>query len=171
MDLHHPELSAFSSQQFDAETPWSAAAEGTGDEHRSVGELIPDARCLLHRGRVRVRLPRRTCRSSQASGSAGGRGPSASCSWCTSGSSSAPPRPASGSHEAEIGGDVGRVRRLLPWSWWPLLLGLGCALFVTALAIGWWIVGLAVPRGAARSARPRVRGAQPWRSRPLTSRV
>ena len=42
----------------------------------------------------------------------------------------------------EMSGDYGAFS---PWSWWPLLLGLGCALFVTALAIDWWIVGLAAP--------------------------
>ena len=42
----------------------------------------------------------------------------------------------------EMSGDYGAFS---PWSWWPLLLGIGCALFVTALAVGWWIVGLAVP--------------------------
>ncbi|CAL8897850.1 cytochrome c oxidase subunit 4 [Kocuria varians] len=42
----------------------------------------------------------------------------------------------------EMSGDYGTFS---PWSWWPLLLGIGCALFVTALAVGWWIVGLAVP--------------------------
>ena len=42
----------------------------------------------------------------------------------------------------EMSGEYGAFS---PWSWWPLLLGLGCALFVTALAIDWWIVGLAVP--------------------------
>ena len=42
----------------------------------------------------------------------------------------------------EMSGEYGAFS---PWSWWPLLLGIGCALFVTALAIGPWIIGLAVP--------------------------
>ncbi|MBD2761425.1 cytochrome c oxidase subunit 4 [Kocuria sp. cx-455] len=42
----------------------------------------------------------------------------------------------------EMSGDYGAFS---PWSWWPLLLGIGCAIFVTALAVGWWIIGLAVP--------------------------
>lgn len=42
----------------------------------------------------------------------------------------------------EMAGDYGAFS---PWSWWPLLLGIGCAIFVTALAVGWWIIGLAVP--------------------------
>lgn len=27
-----------------------------------------------------------------------------------------------------------------PWSWWPLMVGLGAALGFTALAAGWWIM-------------------------------
>ncbi len=27
-----------------------------------------------------------------------------------------------------------------PWSWWPLVLGLGAALGFVALAVGWWIM-------------------------------
>ena len=42
----------------------------------------------------------------------------------------------------EMAGDYGAFS---PWSWWPLLLGIGCALFVTALALGWWIIILAAP--------------------------
>lgn len=42
----------------------------------------------------------------------------------------------------EMSGDYGAFS---PWSWWPLLLGIGCALFVTALAVGWWIIILAAP--------------------------
>ena len=45
----------------------------------------------------------------------------------------------------EMSGDYGAFS---PWSWWPLLLGIGSALFVTALAVGWWIIGLAVPVAA-----------------------
>ena len=42
----------------------------------------------------------------------------------------------------EMSGDYGAFS---PWSWWPLLLGIGCAIFVTALAVDWWIIGLAIP--------------------------
>ncbi len=42
----------------------------------------------------------------------------------------------------EMCGDYGAFS---PWSWWPLLLGIGCAIFVLALAIDWWIVGLSAP--------------------------
>ena len=42
----------------------------------------------------------------------------------------------------EMSGEYGAFA---PWSWWPLLVGTGCALFVTALAIGPWIIILAAP--------------------------
>ena len=42
----------------------------------------------------------------------------------------------------EMSGDYGAFS---PWSWWPLLLGIGCALFFTSLAVGYWIIMLAVP--------------------------
>lgn len=42
----------------------------------------------------------------------------------------------------EMSGDYGAFS---PWSWWPLLLGTGCAIFIVALAVGWWIIGLSVP--------------------------
>ena len=32
-----------------------------------------------------------------------------------------------------------------PWSWWPLALGLSCALAFTSLAVGWWMIFIAVP--------------------------
>ena len=32
-----------------------------------------------------------------------------------------------------------------PWSWWPLYLGIGCALVFASLAIGWWLTYFAVP--------------------------
>ncbi|RLY94956.1 cytochrome C oxidase subunit IV [Kocuria tytonicola] len=47
--------------------------------------------------------------------------------------------------DGEIVEMAGEYGAFSPWSWWPLLLGIGCALFVTALAIGPWIIGLAVP--------------------------
>lgn len=47
--------------------------------------------------------------------------------------------------DGEIVESAGEYGHFSPWSWWPLLLGIGCALAFTALAIGWWILGLAVP--------------------------
>ncbi|WP_129658019.1 cytochrome c oxidase subunit 4 [Rothia halotolerans] len=32
-----------------------------------------------------------------------------------------------------------------PWSWWPLLLGISCAVAFIALAIDWWILMVIVP--------------------------
>ena len=32
-----------------------------------------------------------------------------------------------------------------PWSWWPLSLGIDCALVFDSLAIGWWLTYFAVP--------------------------
>jgi hypothetical protein len=47
--------------------------------------------------------------------------------------------------DGEIVESAGEYGHFSPWSWWPLLLGIGCALAFTALAMGWWILGLAVP--------------------------
>jgi hypothetical protein len=32
-----------------------------------------------------------------------------------------------------------------PWSWWPLYLGIACALVFSSFAIGWWLTYFAVP--------------------------
>ncbi|MFW0108402.1 cytochrome c oxidase subunit 4 [Rothia sp. P7181] len=32
-----------------------------------------------------------------------------------------------------------------PWSWWPIVIAAVCALLVIGLALGWWIVGIALP--------------------------
>ncbi|NBQ97622.1 MAG: cytochrome c oxidase subunit 4 [Micrococcales bacterium] len=32
-----------------------------------------------------------------------------------------------------------------PWSWWPIMLGIGGALCFTSLAIGWWIFIIGFP--------------------------
>lgn len=32
-----------------------------------------------------------------------------------------------------------------PWSWWPLMLGIGGALAFSSLAIGWWATFIAIP--------------------------
>lgn len=39
----------------------------------------------------------------------------------------------------EISEYAGTYGNFAPWSWWPLGLGLGCAIVVTGLAVGWWI--------------------------------
>ena len=38
---------------------------------------------------------------------------------------------------SELAGDQGLYA---PWSWWPFVLALGCALAFTAMAIGWWVM-------------------------------
>lgn len=45
----------------------------------------------------------------------------------------------------EIADSAGDYGHFSPWSWWPLLMGVGCMIFVLGLAIDWWIVGLAAP--------------------------
>lgn len=35
-----------------------------------------------------------------------------------------------------------------PWSWWPLMLGVVCAIAVLGLAVGWWLLSIAVPLAA-----------------------
>jgi hypothetical protein len=32
-----------------------------------------------------------------------------------------------------------------PWSWWPLMLGLGGAICFTSLAVGWWMFAIGLP--------------------------
>ena len=32
-----------------------------------------------------------------------------------------------------------------PWSWWPLMLGIGGALCFTSLAVGWWMFIIGLP--------------------------
>jgi len=43
-------------------------------------------------------------------------------------------------HDAEISEDSGEQGVYAPWSWWPLVCGLGAALAFVALAVGWWIM-------------------------------
>ncbi len=32
-----------------------------------------------------------------------------------------------------------------PWSWWPLMLGIGAAVCFTSLAVGWWLFAIGLP--------------------------
>lgn len=43
---------------------------------------------------------------------------------------------------SDVEGDYGFFS---PHSWWPLFLGLSCGLLSLGLAVGWWLVMLAVP--------------------------
>ncbi|KLU10488.1 MULTISPECIES: cytochrome c oxidase subunit 4 [unclassified Kocuria] len=47
--------------------------------------------------------------------------------------------------DGEIVESAGEYGHFSPWSWWPLLLGIGCALAFVSLAIDWWILMLAAP--------------------------
>lgn len=38
---------------------------------------------------------------------------------------------------SDLSGDQGLYA---PWSWWPLVLALGCSLAFVAMAVGWWIM-------------------------------
>lgn len=50
-------------------------------------------------------------------------------------------------NEADISQLAGDQGVYAPWSWWPLVLGLGAALAFLALAAGWWIMVPAVVVG------------------------
>lgn len=47
--------------------------------------------------------------------------------------------------DGEIVESAGEYGHFSPWSWWPLLLGVGCALAFLSLATDWWILMLAGP--------------------------
>ena len=47
--------------------------------------------------------------------------------------------------DGEIADDSGEVGFFSPRSWWPLALGLACAMLFLSLAVGWWITYVAVP--------------------------
>ncbi|MEX5302713.1 cytochrome c oxidase subunit 4 [Kocuria sabuli] len=47
--------------------------------------------------------------------------------------------------DGEIVESAGEYGHFSPWSWWPLLLGVGCALAFISMAIDWWILMLAAP--------------------------
>lgn len=55
-------------------------------------------------------------------------------------------RPEDDEH-AEIAEGAGDQGVFAPWSWWPLVLAFGAALAFAALAIGWWMLAVAVPFG------------------------
>ena len=50
--------------------------------------------------------------------------------------------------DAEIHEGSGEQGFFSPWSWWPLLLGISCAIGFLGMAVGWWVLyigaGLAV---------------------------
>ena len=42
--------------------------------------------------------------------------------------------------DAVISEEPGDQGLYAPWSWWPLVLALGCALAFVAMAVGWWVM-------------------------------
>ena len=44
---------------------------------------------------------------------------------------------------AEISAEAGDYGFFTPYSWWPLWLGLSCALLFAGLAVGWWLFMIA----------------------------
>jgi hypothetical protein len=50
--------------------------------------------------------------------------------------------------DGEIVESAGEYGHFSPWSWWPLLLGIGCALVFLSMAIDWWLLMLAGPVAA-----------------------
>ncbi len=55
-------------------------------------------------------------------------------------------RPEDDEH-AEIADGAGDQGVFAPWSWWPLVLGVAAAVAFAALAIGWWMLAIALPIG------------------------
>ena len=47
--------------------------------------------------------------------------------------------------DGEIVESAGEYGHFSPWSWWPLAIGVGCAIAVLALAVDWWLLMLALP--------------------------
>src|SRR5271154_4755667 len=41
--------------------------------------------------------------------------------------------------EAEISDGAGEIGFFSPHSWWPLIVGMSCALAAVGVAIGWWL--------------------------------
>jgi len=48
---------------------------------------------------------------------------------------------------AEIADGAGDQGVFSPWSWWPLVIALAAAVAFLGLAIGWWLLVIAVPLG------------------------
>ncbi|MBL0886595.1 cytochrome c oxidase subunit 4 [Myceligenerans indicum] len=48
---------------------------------------------------------------------------------------------------AEIADGAGDQGVFAPWSWWPLAIAGSAALAFLGLAVGWWILGIAIPFG------------------------
>lgn len=55
-------------------------------------------------------------------------------------------RPEDDEH-AEIADGAGEVGTFAPWSWWPLVIAAAAALAFASLAVGYWLLVIAVPLG------------------------
>ncbi len=55
-------------------------------------------------------------------------------------------RPEDDEH-AEIEQGAGEQGVFAPWSWWPLILAAGAALTFAAMAVGYWLLAIALPLG------------------------
>ncbi len=54
------------------------------------------------------------------------------------------PRPEDDEH-AEVADGAGDQGVFSPWSWWPLVLAAAAAIAFASLAVGWWLMVLALP--------------------------
>lgn len=54
------------------------------------------------------------------------------------------PRPEDNLH-GEIADSSGDFGHFAPYSWWPLWLGMSTSVLVLGIAVGWWLVIVAVP--------------------------
>lgn len=50
--------------------------------------------------------------------------------------------------DGEIAEQAGEYGFFSPHSWWPMALGLSCALIFLGVAIGWWLVFIGLPFAA-----------------------
>jgi uncharacterized membrane protein len=55
-------------------------------------------------------------------------------------------RPEDDEH-AEVADGAGEQGVFTPWSWWPLVLAAAAAVAFASLAVGWWLMVLALPLG------------------------
>jgi putative effector of murein hydrolase LrgA (UPF0299 family) len=55
-------------------------------------------------------------------------------------------RPEDDEH-AEIADGAGDLGIFAPWSWWPLVLAAAAALAFAAMAVGFWLLAIALPLG------------------------
>lgn len=59
------------------------------------------------------------------------------------------PSQPSDNYEGEIADSAGAYGFYSPWSWWPLVIGLVCAIAVVGLAVAPWVFLIALPLAIA----------------------